>query len=70
MLSPHHFPSRLHKLRLESGLNQTQLATLAQITQPEVSRYERGKKQGVTLCAFVKLANALNVSADTLLKDS
>jgi len=57
---------RLRKTREDRGLTQTQLAVQAGLLQCQVSDMERGKID-VRLAAFVRLCDALGVSADYLL---
>jgi transcriptional regulator with XRE-family HTH domain len=60
------FARRLRALRKERGLSQGELADLSGLNLNDVSRYERGAVSP-TLENFVKIAQALQVSADSLL---
>ena len=58
---------RIRKRRKELGLSQLQLAELAQISPAHMSNIENGKKM-LGLDIFMKLTEALDVSADWLLR--
>ena len=60
------FANKLKKLRKERGLSQTDLAQRCNLNLSDISRYERGTVSP-TLENFVKIAQALEVSSDTLL---
>ena len=60
--------NRLKKLRAERGLSQADLAERSGLTINDISRYERGAVSP-SLENFVKIAKALEVSADDLLFD-
>lgn len=60
------FAKRLRSVRKERGLSQGELAQLSGLNLNDISRYERGAVSP-TLENFVKIAQALEVSADTLL---
>jgi transcriptional regulator with XRE-family HTH domain len=60
------FSRRLKALRKERGLSQTELAQRCKLTINDISRYERGAVSP-TLDNFVKIALAIEVSADALL---
>lgn len=65
------FPQNLKQARLACGMTQTQLSIQTGIHQTQLCRIERGAssvEKGVTLEVFTRLANELNVSADSLLK--
>ena len=59
---------RIKKYRQERELTQERLAELCDRSTNFISIIERGKKRP-SLDTFAKIANALNVSADMLLKD-
>ena len=59
---------RIKMAREEKNLTQEDLASLVDISSPHISVRERGLKV-VKLDTFVAIANALEVSADTLLID-
>lgn len=56
----------LASLRLTAGLSQGELATLCDIEQPHVSRYESGRTEPLVTTAG-KMARALGVSIEVLL---
>lgn len=56
----------LASLRLAAGFSQGELATLCDIEQPHVSRYESGRTEPLVTTAG-KMARALGVSIETLL---
>ena len=58
--------TRLKDLREDRDMTQTELATLLQTTQPQVYRYEQGKRD-IPLDKLVLLCRYFNVSADYLL---
>ncbi|MDJ0766853.1 MAG: helix-turn-helix transcriptional regulator [Myxococcota bacterium] len=60
--------NRLKRIRTERGLSQADLAERSGLKVNDISRYERGAVSP-NLENFVKIANALEVSADTLLFD-
>lgn len=60
--------NRLKKLRAERGLSQADLAERSGLTINDISRYER-RAVSPDLENFVKIAKALEVSADDLLFD-
>jgi transcriptional regulator with XRE-family HTH domain len=59
---------RLAAIRKQRGLSQSELADLANVEQPTVSRIERGY-DGVTLRVLKQLSSALDVSVHDLLSD-
>lgn len=59
---------RLAAIRKSRGLSQTELAELANVEQPTISRIERGF-DGVTLRVLKQLAEALDISLHDLLSD-
>lgn len=58
--------TRLKDLREDKDMTQTELATLLQTTQPQVYRYEQGKRD-IPLDKLVFLCRYFNVSADYML---
>ena len=60
---------RIQKNRERQGMKQEELAELSDLSTTYISALERGIKCP-SLDAFVRIANALNVSADELLEDS
>lgn len=62
------FASNLRRLRLERGFSQEALAAAAGIDRTYVSALERAI-YSVSLDTLAKLAGALNVRPDALLKD-
>lgn len=61
------FGEALRKLRVEAGLSQEQLAEQAQIDRSYLGAIERGE-HNVALLNIIKIANALNLAPDELLK--
>ena len=58
--------SNLYKARLNAGLTQEKLAEMAGISPSYCTNLERGRK-GMSADVLRRLADALNVSADSLL---
>ena len=58
--------TRLKDLREDRDMTQNELATLLQTTQPQIYRYEQGKRD-IPLDKLVLLCRYFNVSADYLL---
>lgn len=61
------FGRRLRELRLARGISQERLGQLADLDRTYVSQAEAGRRN-VTLATICKLADALGVDADVLLK--
>ena len=59
--------SRIRAVRTSRGMSQADLAVKAAVSLPLISNIERGKT-GMQLETFVKVAEALQVSADYLLR--
>ena len=59
--------SRIKALRTGKGMSQADLAVKASVSLPLISNIERGKTR-MQLETFVKVAEALQVSADHLLR--
>ena len=59
--------SRIKAVRISRGMSQADLAVEASVSLPLISNSERGKT-GMQLETFVKVAEALQVSADYLLR--
>jgi transcriptional regulator with XRE-family HTH domain len=59
----------LRKLREEKGLSQEKLARLADVANNTIIKIEVGKNQNPTLDTLKKVAKALDVSVDDLIKD-
>ena len=59
--------SRIKAVRISRGMSQADLAVEASVSLPLISNIERGKP-GMQLETFVKVAEALQVSADYLLR--
>ena len=59
--------SRIRAVRTSIGMSQADLAVKAAVSLPLISNIERGKT-GMQLETFVKVAEALQVSADYLLR--
>lgn len=58
--------TRLKDLREDKDMTQTELAVLLQTTQPQVYRYEQGKRD-IPLDKLVFLCRYFDVSADFIL---
>ncbi|OGZ19360.1 MAG: hypothetical protein A2626_02210 [Candidatus Nealsonbacteria bacterium RIFCSPHIGHO2_01_FULL_38_55] len=58
----------LRKIREAKGLSQEKLARLADVANNTVIKIEAGKNQNPTLDTLSKIANALEVSVDELIK--
>ncbi|MFA5157731.1 MAG: helix-turn-helix transcriptional regulator [Patescibacteria group bacterium] len=59
----------LRKLRESKGLSQEKLARLADVANNTIIKIEVGKNQNPTLDTLKKVAKALDVSVDDLIKD-
>ena len=59
--------SRIRAVRISRGMSQADLAVEASVSLPLISNIKRGKT-GMQLETFVKVAEALQVSADYLLR--
>ena len=59
--------SRIRDLRIKKSMSQAELAERAYISLPHISEIENGKTK-LRLSTFVYIAEALQVSADTLLR--
>ena len=62
------FGQRLREQRIKHGLTLEQLAEKSELSSNYIGMVERGLKEP-GLATIVKLLNALNISADTLLRD-
>lgn len=62
------FGQRLREQRIQHGLTLEQLAEKSELSSNYIGMVERGLKEP-GLATIVKLLNALNISADTLLRD-
>lgn len=58
----------VRKLRIKIGLSQGKLARLADVSNNTIVNIEAGKQDNPTIETIKKLANALKVSTDELLK--
>lgn len=58
----------VRRLRTKKGLSQGKLARLADVSNNTIVNIEAGKQDNPTIETIKKLANALNVSVDELLK--
>ena len=61
--------NRIKMKRIEKNLTQEALAEMSKISSPYMGQVERGEK-GLRLEVFVNIANALECSADELLRKS
>jgi len=64
----HPLSKNLRKLREQKGLSQDRLAKLADIANNTIIKIEQGENQNPTLDTLKKLAKALAVSVDDLIK--
>ena len=62
------FGRRIQDCRQRQGMKQEELAELSKLSTAFISAIERGVKKP-SLEAFIRIANALNVSSDELLMD-
>lgn len=62
------FGIRIKELRTEKKLSQESLANSAEIDRTYIQSIEKGKRN-VSIITVEKLANALNVSIETLFKN-
>lgn len=60
---------RIRYIRTQKGMSQEELAEFADISPVYISNVERGEKS-VSLKVVIAVANALNVTTDSLLIDS
>ncbi len=58
----------LRKLRVVKGLSQEKLARMADVANNTIIKIEAGKNQNPTLDTLKKIAKALEVSVDNLIK--
>lgn len=58
----------LRKLREKKGLSQDRLAKLADVANNTIIKIEQGDNRNPTLETLKKIANALDVSIDKLIK--
>ncbi len=61
------FGKNLKKVRNEKGLSQEELAFIVNLDRTYIGRIERGERN-ISLSTAEKIANALNVSIDKLLR--
>lgn len=59
--------SRIREVRLKKGMSQAALAEKAKISLPQIGSIERGKSV-MLLSTFIRIAEALQVSTDLLLR--
>lgn len=59
--------ARIREVRKKKGMSQSDLAVAAHLSLPQVGAIELGKSQ-MLLGSFVRIAEALQVSADSLLR--
>mgnify|MGYP000677899247 CR=1 FL=1 len=62
------FGDKVREIRKEKGLSQEELAHKANLHRTYIGMIERAEKN-ITLINIEKIANALEVSTETLLKD-
>ena len=59
--------ARIREIRIKSGMSQADLSARAHISLPHISDIELGKSK-MLLATFVRITEALQVSADVLLR--
>lgn len=59
--------SRIREARIKNGMSQAELAVKSSISLPHISDIELGKSN-MMLPSFIRIAEALQVSADSLLR--
>lgn len=59
--------SRIREVRVKKGMSQAELAAKTNISLPHISDLELGKSR-MMLASFVRITEALQVSADSLLR--
>ena len=59
--------ARIREIRIKNGMSQADLAVAAHISLPHISDIEHGKTKKL-LATFVRITEALQVSADVLLR--
>lgn len=67
MIEMQQIGSRIRKERQKQKMSQAQLAELSGISLPMISSIENGKSV-MLLATFLKIINALHISADTILR--
>jgi Predicted transcriptional regulators len=60
--------SKIKRLREKLGLSQERLARLADVSNNTIINIEAGKQQNPTIETLKKIANALNVPIEDLIK--
>lgn len=60
---------RVREIRLKKNMSQQELSAKSNISLPHISDIELGKK-GMHLATFIRLTEALEVSADVLLRSN
>ena len=60
---------RIRYIRVQKGLSQEELAEFADVSPVYISNIERGAKSA-SLKTIIAIANAMNISADSLLIDN
>jgi len=68
MSEPTTFGRRLKAFRLRAGLSQNQLPEKSGVHRPTISLLESGGQMDLSLSNTIKLADALGVSLDTLVR--
>lgn len=58
---------RIREIRIKNGMSQADLAVAANISLPHISDIEHGKTK-MLLATFIRITEALQVSADLLLR--
>ena len=61
-------PKTVEKLRKKSGLSQEKLARLADVSNNTIINIEAGKQNNPTIDTLMKIAKALDVGVEDLMK--
>jgi transcriptional regulator with XRE-family HTH domain len=61
-------PKTIEKLRKKTGLSQEKLARLADVSNNTIINIESGKQNNPTIETLLKIAKALNVGIEDLMK--
>ncbi|MEK7482653.1 MAG: helix-turn-helix transcriptional regulator [Patescibacteria group bacterium] len=67
-MSSNNLSTNIKKLRKSKGLSQEKLARLADVANNTIIKIEAGKNQNPTLDTLKKIAKALEMSVDDLIK--
>ena len=68
MSEPSVFGRRLKAFRLRAGLSQNKLSELSGVPRPTINVVESGQQSGMSMENVVKIADALGISLDLLVR--